>query len=289
MDRIIVVLLFLSHIAVNGIDVEKADEFGSKSTSTSTTMAAAPATALSFGSPIYQASVQNSSNHHICNAVILKRDWILTLAQCVSTYTATELNVFYGSNRLNDGGMYVAVKRIYIHPSFDRSIVKGDLALLFTESIKFIANVSGSINLPRENVPVNHLLAMSGWPVSISKYDKFNCMCNLKWIRFQLKSRNGSVVQHRSEKTISTQECRKLNPALNHIIRTWLICSIDPINRANICANDLGSVLVTDDNTLYGIRTMNEETCANAIVNIYTNVFTQVTWINAIIYEWPWP
>lgn len=275
------VLLYLSHIAVNGIDVEKSDELGSKSTST--------ATALSFGSSIYQASVQNSSNHHICNAVILKRDWILTLAQCVSMYTATELNVFYGSNRLNDGGMYVAVKRIHIHPSFDRSIIKGDLALLFTESIKFIANVSGSINLPNENVPVNHLLTMSGWPVSISKYDKFNCMCNLRWIRFQLKSGNDSMLQHRREKTISTQECRKLNPTLNHIIRTWLICSIDPINRANICANDLGSVLVSDDNTLYGIRTMNEETCTNAIVNIYTNVFTQVTWINAIIYEWPWP
>lgn len=128
----------------------------------------------------------------------------------------------------------------------------------------------------------------------ISKYDKFNCLCNLKWIQFQLTNGNDSTLLYRKAVTVSTQECKKLNPTLNHIIRTWLICSIspsidDPINRANICAIDLGSVLVGDDDTLYGISTMNEETCTNANVNIYTNVFTQLTWINGIIYGWPWP
>lgn len=105
---------------------------------------------------------------------------------------------------------------------------------------------------------------------------------------------NDSVVQQRhvsaTTTTIGTHECRKLNPALNHIIRTWLICSVNAINRAaNICASDLGSALVGQDDVLYGISTHNEETCAKANVNIYTNVFTQITWINFIIYGWPWP
>lgn len=93
---------------------------------------------------VYQVSVQNSSNRHICNGVILNRNFILTLGQCVSNYTnAGELKVFYGSNRLNHNGSYNDVKQIYIHPGFNRTIIRNDIALLLTATdITFIANVS---------------------------------------------------------------------------------------------------------------------------------------------------
>lgn len=108
-------------------------------------------------------------------------------------------------------------------------------------------------------------------------------------IRFQATN-HSDWLQHRKLETISSLKCRKLNPLLNHIIRTWLICSIDPINRTNICLcdGDLGSALVAEDNTLYGIRTMNEETCSKTSLNIYTNVFAQIEWIRFITTGWPW-
>lgn len=125
---------------------------------------------------IYQASVQNSLNHHICNGVILNRNWILTLAQCVLNRNAGELKVFYGSNRLNHNGSYVDVKQIYIHPGFNKTIIRSDIALLLaTTNITFIANISGSINLPAHDVPINReKLTASGWNASVSKYETFN-------------------------------------------------------------------------------------------------------------------
>ncbi|XP_055309728.1 mite allergen Der p 3-like isoform X2 [Sitodiplosis mosellana] len=218
-------------------------------------------------SPIYQASVQNSSKSHICNGIILHRNWILTAAQCVSNQNASKLKVFYGSNRLNHNGSYVDVKQINIHPGFNRTIIRSDIALLLVSDITFIANVSGAINLPEHDVPINQQLTASGW----------NTANQSEWI------------QHRNLETISPIECRKLNPLLNHIIRTWLICSVDTIsNRANICdAGDLGSAL-KKDNTLYGIRTMNEETCSKSSLNIFTNVFPQLEWIRFIMTGWPW-
>lgn len=244
----------------------------------------------SYGKFIYQASIQNSLNRHICNGVILNRNFILTLGQCISNYSnAGELKVFYGSNRLNHNGSYVDVKQIYIHPGFNITIIRNDIALLLTATdITFIANVSGSINLPEHDVPINQQLTAIGWIVSVSKYEIFNWIVYYMWIWFQATN-DSDWLQHRNLETISPLECRKLNPLLNHIIRTWLICSIDPINRVNICRNDdLGSALVAEDNTLYGIRTMNEETCSKTSLNIYTNVFAQIEWIRFITTGWPW-
>lgn len=77
-------------------------------------------------------------------------------------------------------------------------------------------------------------------------------------------------------------ECREWNPSLAHIIRTWLICSIDPNNSANICSGQHANVLVAND-TLYGIGTMNEETCGKTTFDFYTNIFQQMYWIRFII------
>lgn len=97
-------------------------------------------------------------------------------------------------------------------------------------------------------------------------------------------------MQHRILKTISTIECRDINPLLGHIIRTWLICAVDTISsQTNVChASDLGSALVDENNTLYGLSTSNEETCNKATLNIYTNIFAQLEWIRLITTGWPW-
>lgn len=120
-------------------------------------------------SVIYQTSVQDTANRHICNGVVVAKNWILTLAQCVTNYNANELKVFYGSNRLNEDGMYVNVEEIHINPGFNKTIIKSDMALLLTaNNMEIIANVSGPINLPRQDVPVNQIFTSSGWKPPVS-------------------------------------------------------------------------------------------------------------------------
>lgn len=126
-------------------------------------------TESSYRDIIYQASIRNALNQHICNGVIVTENFILTLAQCVAHYKSNELNVFYGSNHLNNDGMYVNVKEVYINPGFNKTIIKNDLALLFTNhNMDFIANVSGSINLPKHDVPVHQSFTASGWKLTVS-------------------------------------------------------------------------------------------------------------------------
>lgn len=105
---------------------------------------------------------------------------------------------------------------------------------------------------------------------------------------FRFQANPADLLQYCNAKAISSQDCRKSNPLLSHIIRSWLICSPSPINQVNICSGGLGAALATQDNTLYGILSRNEETSSNPSINIYTNVFTQMTWIRFIITGWPW-
>lgn len=156
MDRTTVFLLFLTAVIANCSDVSQSE----------------PPRIDAPDSYIYQASIQNSSNRHICNGVIVNKNWILTLAQCVTNYNASDLKVFYGSKRLIIDGEYVDVKQIYIHPAFNQSIIKSDIALILTtHDINFTANVSGPINLPKYDVQMNELLTSSGWEIRVSKYE----------------------------------------------------------------------------------------------------------------------
>lgn len=127
---------------------------------------------------IYQASVQNSLNKHFCNGVILDQRWILTLGQCVLNRSANEFRIFYGSNHLNSNGSYTSVKQIFLNPAFNLSIIKNDIALLLTsENITFIANVSGSIDLPTHDISSNQRLVASWCEVNVSKYGLSTMKC----------------------------------------------------------------------------------------------------------------
>lgn len=162
MNRITMFLLLFIIVAIGNLNSENVPQ---------------PQSSSSHVKFIYQVSIQNSSNSHICNGVILHSNWILTVAQCVLNRNAGELKVFYGSNRLNHNGSYVDVRQIHIHPAFNQTIIRSDIALLQTVSdIAFIGNVSGSMNLPEHDVPVNQQLTASGWNVdaSVSKYQIFN-------------------------------------------------------------------------------------------------------------------
>lgn len=86
---------------------------------------------------------------------------------------------------------------------------------------------------------------------------------------------------------ITLDECKESYPTLSSILRPWLICSVEPIRHANNCAGVLGSSLVTNDNILYGIMSMNNDTVVNKSLNVYTNVFDQISWIRLMIYGWP--
>lgn len=122
-------------------------------------------------------------------------------------------------------------------------------------------------------------LILNQLPNEIFEKDNMNCS--------QFQANNNDLVQLCSAKIITLNECKASNPSMSNILRPWLICSVEPINRGNICAGALGSPLVTNDNTLYGIMSMNKDTAVNKSLSVYTNVFDQISWIRFVMYGWP--
>lgn len=126
---------------------------------------------------IYVVSIQSTINHeHICNGVILYDQWILTSAKCVQNYRAADLNIFYGSDDLKEGGKRVGIKTIVIPTHFDENRFKDDAALLRTATkIDFIANVSGPATLPAKDVPIDATVTVIGWKLmmNVSESNRF--------------------------------------------------------------------------------------------------------------------
>lgn len=123
---------------------------------------------------IYEASVQHSDYGHICSGAIVDTNYILTSAQCVNKFKASELRVFYGSDRLNASGDAVHVKQVNVHPLYEQEIIKSDVALLKTENMQFKANISGKISLPTQENAFDRPFISSGWNVTVSVQTKFN-------------------------------------------------------------------------------------------------------------------
>lgn len=90
-------------------------------------------------------------------------------------------------------------------------------------------------------------------------------------------------MEFRVTTAISGEDCRKLNPTFDHIIRSWLICTVNSIEQ-NECFDGLGSPLVSEnDNILYGILSIFRSTCGETLNDIYTNVYAQISWIWFVI------
>lgn len=120
---------------------------------------------------IYEASVQHIDDGHLCNGAIVDKNYILTSAQCVKQFKnrPNDLNIFYGSNRLNESGNTVAVEKVNVHPLFEAEIIKNDLALLKTLDLQFKKNISGKINFPEQENPFDRLFISSGWNSTVSE------------------------------------------------------------------------------------------------------------------------
>lgn len=235
----------------------------------------------------YVVSIQNSKTQtHRCNGVILHERWILTAAKCIKNLQLNEIDIFYGSKLLNKDGTRVGIEIIEINPGFNETRLKDDVALLFTTAkINFIANVTGPVILPAIDVPINRTLIVRGWKLT-NVSSIFNSIIKMKKKpkkkKFYFQTEDNSLLQQQTTTAISSQQCRELNPSLNHVIRSWLICTDIPIEPSS-CFDGLGSPLVSEDNIIFGIVSMFRSTCGLALNDIYTNVYTQVAWIWFVI------
>lgn len=113
----------------------------------------------------YQASLR-SYGAHICGGAIISKEYVITAAHCTFEQTAETLSVRVGSTRNYDGGDIHEVKKIKIHPYYNRATYDFDVSLLqLSKLIKIDDLTKQEISLPvyGELLPEKTPVLVSGW------------------------------------------------------------------------------------------------------------------------------
>jgi transmembrane serine protease 9 len=87
-----------------------------------------------FGAYPWVASIglkgTNQRDGHFCGGAFIAPNWVMTAAHCVNSESAPKIQVFGGSNELEQGGTVYLVDRIVVHEQYDDGTQDFDVALL---------------------------------------------------------------------------------------------------------------------------------------------------------------
>ncbi|WP_347329982.1 trypsin-like serine protease [Marinimicrobium locisalis] len=79
------------------------------------------------GERTYQVSLQDVEDGHFCGGAVIDPEWVLTAAHCVQG----SFDVFLNSTELwGEGGFWIPVEQVIVHPDFDPSTLNHDVALV---------------------------------------------------------------------------------------------------------------------------------------------------------------
>uniref|UniRef100_A0A8C0FVM7 Peptidase S1 domain-containing protein n=1 Tax=Bubo bubo TaxID=30461 RepID=A0A8C0FVM7_BUBBB len=226
----------------------------------------------------WQVSVQ-ISDEHVCGGAVLAREWVVTAAhyfhRCVWEYGPQELlaqeNV--GACYLFQVGEKRSVKQYIIHPSFNKTTMDSDIALLqLAEPLEFNPYV-GPVCLPakEEAVQPSRVCVVTGWGAHEAGMQSLE---------------KGRKLHQLEVPILVLDTCQSYYINLPSKVTQRMICAGFPLEEGkDSCTGDSGGPLVcpSEDNsgfyTLHGITSWGLGCGEKSYPGVYTNVGVFVDWI----------
>jgi secreted trypsin-like serine protease len=216
-----------------------------------------------------------------CGATFLGNKWVLTAAHCVDSPDAEFFKMNVGEFDLSDGAENaIAIKNIYVHPSYDADAINNDIALVELVSSVDAPAVEIASTATTDQYAIEHSPAfVAGWGGRTG------------YAPGEGPTSNFPDILHQVELNLTTnEECRQIlatslgiNPE-NTGITDKMICAPQPegIDGRGSCQGDSGGPLIVQTGTgpqQVGIVSWGIGCAATGFPGVYTRVAEFKDWL----------
>ncbi|KAL0102756.1 hypothetical protein PUN28_018214 [Cardiocondyla obscurior] len=207
-------------------------------------------------------------NSHFCGGSIIGDRFIVTAAHCVESLIRSPLQraavtVVTGTTYLNSGGQSYRLENVWRHESYNPNHPAGrgpyDIGLIKLSSPIQYGSTVQKVNLPTRAAAANEAVTIAAWGSTGFRQGIHN---NLQKLHAKIMLPNTCAAYHRNLMPVDQTE----------------ICTLISMG-TGLCNGDSGSGLIRDsDRTIIGLVSGGKP-CAQGVPDVYTNVFSHLSWI----------